>query len=90
MQKYYFNSDNPPAARQELKSDTRKCMIIGSTLAVVLRFCRGKCHYMKYWKNLGLGLLFGFGYSFYFTNQKVETFVVRSQLGLPVLEDSLV
>ena len=47
-----------------------------------LRFVRGKCHYMGYVKSVALGGVFGVSYSFYFTNQKVETYMVRQQLGI--------
>lgn len=51
--------------------DILKCIAIGSTLAAVLRYARGSCHYTKFAKSIAFGALFGFSYSFYFTNEKL-------------------
>ena len=77
----------PTDAKTILIKDTIKCILIGSMLSWAIRFTRGKCHYMKHVKSIGFGGVLGLGYSFYFTNQKVETWMAREELGLPFLEE---
>ena len=84
---FVSNSSQPTNARSMLLKDTFKCILIGSMLSWAVRFTRGKCHYIKHVKSIGFGGVFGLGYSFYFTNQKVETWMAREELGLSILEE---
>ena len=85
---YYQNLDNSPETRQVLMTDTCKCLVIGASLGLAIRYSLGKCHYLRYVRNMGLGGMFGLSYSFYFTNQKVEAFQARKELGLPLIDDT--
>ena len=62
--------------------DTLKCMTIGACLNMIFLFGLGKAHHLKYLKWMSFGAVFGVGYSFYFTSQKVDTYIVRKNLGL--------
>ncbi len=57
-------------------------MSIGGCFNMVCLFGLGQAHYLKYLKWMGFGCIFGFGYSFYFTSQKVDTYIVRKNMGL--------
>ena len=87
---YIADQQYPWATRQVLVKDTVKCVGIGAILGWALRFGLGKCHYVRHLKSMGWGGLLGVGYSFYFTNMKVETWLARQQLGLPMLEDDCI
>lgn len=83
---YCLDHDSPAQGKQIVAWDTFKCVLIGAGLFSAIRFTRGKCHYMQYVKAIGRGSVFGLAYSFYFTNEKIEAFMVRSELGLPVID----
>ena len=80
--KYYKSSEAPSECRKTILTDSLKCIVIGACFGMVLKFSAGKSHYTRMMKWAFYGGGFGLGYSFYFTNQKVETYLVRRKLGL--------
>ena len=80
--RYYRSLEAPEQCRSTILIDTLKCIGIGGCFGLVLKFGVGKSHYTKMMRWMLYGGIFGFSYSFYFTNQKVETFLVRRKLGL--------
>jgi len=77
---YLANEDKKIGEKRIIVIDTIKCLGIGASFAGVLRYCKGPCHYLKYLKWMVWGSTMGLCYSFYFTNQKVETFWAKSSL----------
>lgn len=77
---YLTNSQNPASTRKTIVQDTLKCLAIGATLACLLRYTRGDCHYMRYVRSAVLGMGFGLGYSVLFTVEKVEVFVAQGRV----------
>ena len=56
--------------------------MIGATLSTLLRYSLGLCHYVKHFKWMGAGVVFGLTYSFFFTSQKAEVFKAKKYLGI--------
>lgn len=77
---YLLNQEKSEVNRKTILIDTLKCIFIGGAFSTIFRFCRGSCHYLKYFKWIFWGSAFGLAYSFYFTNQKIETFEAKNQL----------
>lgn len=63
---YKNNKANP--IRKVIKTDTLKCMLIGSVLFCSYQFTKGRTHYIKYIANIFKGSIFGLVYSFHFTS----------------------
>lgn len=57
-----------------------KCMCVGTALAFVWQFSRGRTHYLKYLRKGLQGTLFGVVYSFYFLARKVENEQVEQMI----------
>ena len=80
--KYYRSLEGPEQCRKTIKTDTLKCMAIGGCFGGLLKFSAGRSHYTKMIRWVLYGTMFGLVYSFYFTNQKVEAYLVRRKLDL--------
>jgi hypothetical protein len=87
---YTTNPHNPLTCRKTILVDTMKCTLIGTVLAMMIRYSIGECYYLKYGRIIIRGALFGLCYSFYFTNQKVETFEARKKLGLMEIDNAII
>ena len=79
---YYFSPGSSSSCKKTIRNDTFKCMGIGGALNWLIRFGLGQVHYLRVIKWILFGMGCGFGYSFYFTAQKVDSFMVRKRLGL--------
>ena len=80
--RYYFASDSPSKCKKTIRNDILKCMGVGGVLAFLTRFGLGQVHYLRIIKWICGGMGCGFLYSFYFTAQKVDVYMVRKRLGL--------
>lgn len=80
--KYYKSDEAPSKCKQVIRTDILKCMMIGSCCNSLLLFTKGRTHYLKYLRWICYGSIFGLGYSFYFTSQKVDSFLIRREMGL--------
>ena len=80
--KYISEDKNPKQCRKTIINDTLKCMSIGTIFNMIFLYGLGQAHYLKYFKWMTLGCIFGVGYSFHFTSQKVDTFIIRKKMGL--------
>jgi hypothetical protein len=87
---YTANPHNSLTCRKKILTDTMKCTLIGTVLAILIRYSIGECYYLKYGRIMMRGAIFGLCYSFYFTNQKVEAFQARKKLGLAEIEEVVI
>jgi hypothetical protein len=55
-------------------------MFLASFYLCLGRLMLGRYHYTAYIKSIFTGSLLGLGYSFYFTSQRVDSYLLRQQM----------
>lgn len=69
---HFLTSSKDHGKKNIIAVDTLKCMTIMATLLMGINFGKGKTHYLKYVSAGITGMMFGLGYSFYFTSNKIQ------------------
>lgn len=91
VEKFMRNNIRKPIDNEKLEShkfawslfnNTCKCILISHVLFFGHQFSKGKRFYMVYLRTSLKASLFGFLYSVYFNDQKLEIFIAKKRISL--------
>lgn len=74
------NETNDSKFAGELLKNTCKCIMISHILFLANRFSKGKQFYLVYLKTSLKATLFGFCYSVYFNDKKLEIYLAKKRI----------